>query len=378
MHPERAYRLHRQEIAEQRAVGEIDRQRPAVDVGPAGALEPGEGLRRTRIVIAGEGVGDDVGNVGGVPQSHVEALRADRRQHVRGFAHQHHAPRREAFRMFDRQRKRMTATFDPQAAEDGMGPLLGGHRKVVVAQRHQPLSLVWACHPNHTRSLARQRHEHARTVDGVKFRRGVAMRAAMRHIEGDCSLVQRTPLHGNSSGIAADRVPPVGPDNEARLQQLFLPGAKLDRIVVRLDRVGVVVEPRHMGKLGGTALERLHQHAIFDVVAERFAVDFIAGKAHFRRADQAAGVVDQTHHAQRRGVRGTARPDAEPLQQIDRVAEQGRGPVVGIGEAPRHQGGLCPGHSESDRGDKSGRTAADHGNVEALRRGMQIGHGPRI
>lgn len=200
----------------------------------------------------------------------------------------------------------------------------------------------------------------------------------MRHVEGDRGLIQCAPLYGNPRGIAAERLPAVGPDHETRAQVLSLPGANLGSIVVRLDRIGVVVEPGQMRKLGGAALQRLHQDAVFDVVAERVAVDFITGETHLRRPDQAAGVVDQAHYPQRRRVCGTALPDAEPFQQIDRVAEQGRGPVVGVGQAPCDQGSLCPGHSQTDRRDQSGRTAADHGDVEALRRGRQIGHGSWI
>ena len=43
-------------------------------------------------------------------------------------------------------------------------------------------------------------------------------------------------------------------------------------------------------------------NAVFDVVAEHVQADLVGDKADLRRADQAAGVVDQPHRLQRRGV----------------------------------------------------------------------------
>jgi hypothetical protein len=49
MKAERPRRLHGQQIAEQRSVGQVDGERPAQHVAAPCALEPTENLRRTRI-----------------------------------------------------------------------------------------------------------------------------------------------------------------------------------------------------------------------------------------------------------------------------------------------------------------------------------------
>jgi hypothetical protein len=59
-----------------------------------------------------------------------------------------------------------------------------------------------------------------------------------------------------------------------------------------------------------------------------------------------------------------ARPDLEPLQEIDGRAQQGGGAVVGIGRATSDQGGPGAGLRQRDRRRNSGRPAADYGQFE--------------
>ena len=89
----RAQRLHRQEIAQQRAVGHIDGEGAAGDVGAPRRIIALQHRRRAGSSPDGHRLAHDVGDVGGVAQPHVEALGADRRQHVRGFADQRDAMR---------------------------------------------------------------------------------------------------------------------------------------------------------------------------------------------------------------------------------------------------------------------------------------------
>ena len=91
MHAGRAQRLHRQEIAEQGAVGHVDREGAAGDIAAPRRIVALEHLRRARIFARQHRVAHDVGDIGGVAQSHVQALRADRRQHMGGFADQRDA-----------------------------------------------------------------------------------------------------------------------------------------------------------------------------------------------------------------------------------------------------------------------------------------------
>ena len=132
---------------------------------------------------------------------------------------------------------------------------------------------------------------------------------------------------------------------------------------LRADRIGLVVEPRQRGKLGGALLQRGDQEAVFDIVAKFVETDFVGRKPHLGRADQAAGIVDQAHRLQRRRLVLAARPDIQLLQEIDGAAQQRGGAIVGIGRAAGDQGRGRAGLRQRDRGRKSGRAAADHDDV---------------
>ena len=130
----------RQEIAEQRAVGDIDRKGPAQDVRRAGPDCSAPARRARRDLRPSEMASPaSLGNIGGIAQSEIEALRADRRHHMGGFADQRDAVAGELLGPLDRQREQMAAGLDLDAAEDRMRLLLARLGQFVVAQRHQPL-----------------------------------------------------------------------------------------------------------------------------------------------------------------------------------------------------------------------------------------------
>ena len=62
----------------------------------------------------------DLGKIGCVAQSEIEALRADRRHHVGGFTDQCDVSPANLPRLLDRQRKQIPAGLDLDAAEDRM------------------------------------------------------------------------------------------------------------------------------------------------------------------------------------------------------------------------------------------------------------------
>ena len=189
------------------------------------------------------------------------------------------------------------------------------------------------------------------------------MRPRMADVEGQRRLIEVAALDLDAGGLAAQRLPPVGADHQARGQRFSLAGANDDIGVIRADRVGLIVEPRQIGKLGRALLQRRHQRAVLDVVAERVEADFVARKPDLGRADQAAGIVDQPHRLQCRRLVLAARPDIQLPQEIDGAAEQGGGAVIGIGRAAGDQGGFGAGLRQRNRRRKSGRAAADHDDV---------------
>ena len=108
-----------------------------------------------------------------IAQAEIKALRADRRQRVRGFADQHQPMRGELVRGLDPQRKLAASGFDRDLAEDRMGApldLLAQRRSV---ERHQIGGFCRLDDADEARALARQRHHRERAVRGVKFSRDV-------------------------------------------------------------------------------------------------------------------------------------------------------------------------------------------------------------
>ena len=66
----------------------IDREGPAGDIGAPRRIVALQHLRRAGILARQHRLPHDIGDIGGIAQSHVQALRADRRQHMGGFADQ--------------------------------------------------------------------------------------------------------------------------------------------------------------------------------------------------------------------------------------------------------------------------------------------------
>src|SRR5204863_7150877 len=100
-----------------------------------------------------------------------------------------------------------------------------------------------------------------------------------------------------------------------------------------------------------------------DIEAELLEADFLGAESHLGRADQTAGVVDQTHDSQPRRLVTAAWPNLEVFEEIDGSPQQRGGAVVGVGRAPGEQRRLRAGLGERNRRRQSGRAAADHDNV---------------
>ena len=132
----------------------------------------------------------DLGDIGGVAQSHIQALRADRRQHVGGFANQRDAMPGKLLGLLDRERKQMPSGLDTDAAEDRVRLRFRGFGQFVVAQRDQPLGFLRRRDPHHAAAVAGQRHENAGPLRGVKFGRDISMRPRMADVEGQRGLIE--------------------------------------------------------------------------------------------------------------------------------------------------------------------------------------------
>ena len=105
-------------------------------------------------------------------------------------------------------------------------------------------------------------------------------------------------VDADAGGVAAERMPPVGADDQRRVQRL----AALERHRDGVFRRGATPRTsssimRSPDERAGALFERRDQMAVLDIVAEGIEFDFPGGEFHFRRAPQPAGVVDNAHDA---------------------------------------------------------------------------------
>ena len=179
VHAGRAQRLHRQEIAEQRTVGDIDRNGPACDVGAPGRLVARQDLR-----------GDPGSSPSEIALPAISAMSAASRSPMlrpcapiggTTWADSPTSATRllaNLLGLLDRQRKQIAPGLDLDAAENGMRLLFGGFGQFVVAQRHQPLGFRGRRNPHHAAAVAGQGHEHAGPVRRMKLGGDVLVRPA--------------------------------------------------------------------------------------------------------------------------------------------------------------------------------------------------------
>ena len=115
-------------------------------------------------------------------------------------------------------------------------------------------------------------------------------------------------------GLAGQGLAPVRADHEPRGERLA--GACMDGYdrILRIDGCRLIVISRQAGKLACARLERCHQRAVVDVVAELIEADLLRRKPHFRRTDQPAGVVDEAHGLQCGGLITAALPDVQTFE----------------------------------------------------------------
>ena len=234
----------------------------------------------------------------------------------------------------------MASRLDLDAAENGMRLLFGGLRQFVVAQRHQPFGFLRCRDPHHAAAVAGQRHEHAGSLRRMKLGGDISMRPRMADVEGQRGLIEVAALDLDAGGLAAQRMPSVGADHKARRQRLSLAGADSDIGVFRADRLGLIVEPRQVGKLGGALLPAPPSASGFRCCSRTASRPISSDEnrtsgARIRRPVSSTSriVCNAAALSWQRGQTSSA------FQKIDGAAQQRRGAIVGIGRAAGDQGG---------------------------------------
>ena len=213
---EAARALHRQEIGEQRAVEQVDREACGSSRrrGAACRSAPAGRARRRR-------------RHRGAPTPRARrCVAASRRPRLRPCAPiggmRWAASPTSAMRLcpkrphgLDRERKHAAARLDRDLAEDRMRALLDLVVERRVVERGDPLGLGGLDHADEARPLAGQRHQRERAALGVEFGRGVVVRPRVREIEGQRGLRIGAAVALDAGRGAAERAPSVGADDEA-------------------------------------------------------------------------------------------------------------------------------------------------------------------
>ncbi len=151
-----------------------------------------------------------------IAQAEIEALRTDRRHHMRGLADQRHAPRGELRCGLDRQGKYATAGLDLDLAQDRMRAPLDLHGQLGVAERMQARDLGRIDHEYQARAPPRQRHQGEGAGLGMEFGRDVMVRTAVRQVQREGTLRIGVVIGRDCGGDAAQRMPAFGADREPR------------------------------------------------------------------------------------------------------------------------------------------------------------------
>src|SRR4051794_9024816 len=147
-----------------------------------------------------------------------------------------------------------------------------------VVERPDPVGLGGLNNPNEARPLAGQRHQGERTALGVKLGRNVLVRPPMCEIESERSLRVGAAVALDAGGSAAERAPPVGTYDEARSNAVAAFESDGRASVVRLDRTGIVLDPRERRQRLRARIEGGEQMPVLDVVAERVEPDLGRGE----------------------------------------------------------------------------------------------------
>ena len=154
----------------------------------------------------------------------------------------------------------------------------------------------------------------------------------------------------NSRAEAQGRVPPIGGNHQRGAQVHASRDGQRGPAGLGLESFGLAVEKSEARGGPGSIRQAVDEGCVFDIPTEGGKPDFRAAKHRRRRPEQAAGIVDEAHGFEWRGLSDQGRPDAERFEEANRSAEQGHRPPVAPGIEGADQG-----RRESIPGEREGR-----------------------
>ena len=155
----------------------------------------------------------------------------------------------------------------------------------------------------------------------------------------------------------------VGRDGKPAAQRTAAGKIDGDAIVIGAHRVRLRVEVYERGRFGHAPPQRRDQMGVLDIPGKRLQPEFGGFEPHLRSAPEPAGIVDDAHDAQRRGIVAAGRPHPEGIERGHRRRHQGRGAIIDPVRPQGDQHGRNAALRQCQRRDEPGRAAADHRRV---------------
>jgi malonate transporter and related proteins len=351
--------LNRDEIREKRAIQHIDRRSPRGHVGPPGRVERGELIGGARI---GEGTGEQIGQRADVAVAEIEALGADRRKDVRGFACQRHPRAGEAPRRHPGERKHLPPAVDLDRAQDRGRARLDRGGEVSVGEDGAAPCLRRRADPDEARPPAGQRDQREGPGGRMELGRGVVVGPCVAEIDHQRRLIVAPFIDGYPGRGARGRAASVGSDDEPRFHGRAAGQLETSRFLFDVDGVCGRGAPVDVVLLD-LRRERRDQRCIRDVVAEGVETDLGRFEEHLGRPDQPFGAVDDSQPLERCRRRFEARPYADPPEKRHRAGEQRRGALVLLRPRRADHRDSVPGLLEGEAGGQPDRPRAHDGDI---------------
>src|SRR5262245_56629911 len=161
--------LHRQEIAQERAIEQVNCQSAAPDIGPAHLFIAREQVRASDILAAPMGCNCKLADRGSVRQPQVQPLRANGRNNVGSFADQYDAFVCELSGSCNVKGKYGAPWLEFDVAENRMRCRLDLVGKLGIVECRELVCSGEVEDPDEACPVARQRYQRERASRGVKL-----------------------------------------------------------------------------------------------------------------------------------------------------------------------------------------------------------------
>ena len=163
-------------------------------------------------------------------------------------------------------------------------------------------------HPDEARPAAGQGDEGEGALTGVELGRGLPVLAVMGQDRRQRGLRVGPGPRRDAGGLPQGRAAAVGRDDEARRDSDPSASVRMRGVPVDRRRPTVPSTRRSAAASARRGGQPVDEGGVLDVPAEGVEIDLAGMERHRRRPEEAAGIVDDPHGLEGRGVRARPRP----------------------------------------------------------------------